>query len=88
MYVIQIKINNYDEQKMENHREWFMKYFKKGIFLILGPSKTFKNSGVIITKADNIDIKSILSEDPFYPNDAEYQINEFDPKAISSDISK
>ncbi|GLB46142.1 hypothetical protein WR164_01210 [Philodulcilactobacillus myokoensis] len=89
MDVIQIKITNFDDEKIKGHRQWFMKYFKKGNFLILGPSQTFKNAGVIIAKTKNDDeLHQILKGDPFYPNDAEYQINHFIPKEINSKIVK
>lgn len=77
MYFISIKIKNMNKEKLKQHREWFKKYTNRDIFLILGPSNSFDNAGVILAKASNHNIEDILSEDPFYPDDAEYVINEF-----------
>lgn len=94
MFLVDIRIKSNqlsdDEKKalMGKHQEWFKSYVAKGIFLMVGPSKTYQDAGIIIAGlSDRKSLDKILSEDPFYPDKAEYHINEFTPMKILDSIT-
>lgn len=95
MYVIHITVNSdvSEKQRAEMfpfHAEWLQKYFREGKFLILGPKvNTNAHAGIILAQSDSIEeLHSILNEDCFYPDYAQYAIHEFLPKFISAGIDK
>ncbi|MBD5429215.1 YciI family protein [Lactobacillus sp.] len=89
MYILNIKIkeNPVDKNKLAKHREWFKKYFDQGNFLIVGPYLDIETAGVIIAKANSKEqIEKIISEDVFYPNEAEYELHEFQANLVADKL--
>lgn len=95
MYLINISLkpNDDDEKtasaKFSSHVEWFTKYFDNGTFLMLGPYLNKDHTGVIIAQVETREeLEKILSEDVYHPlNLANYEINEFKPIKIASNIA-
>lgn len=75
------------DDRLNNHRQWFKRYFELGKFKIVGPFKDIKNAGVILAQTEKREeMEKIISEDAFYPDGAKYELHEFDPKLIAEDI--
>lgn len=94
MYLIEIKIkeNKIDgiesNKLLEQHKKWFTKNAEKGKFLLVGPFKNSRMSGMIIAKTESRkELDLLLSEDAYYPNLADYSIREFTANIISDNIS-
>ncbi|MCZ9310804.1 hypothetical protein PAF15_02290 [Weissella koreensis] len=92
MYLINVEILEdskavkANEHLME-HQNWFNRHFEEGDFLLIGPSKTYQRAGVILAQAKNLEsLQQIISEDIYYPNLANYEINEFSALKISEKI--
>lgn len=95
MYTIDITVNSdlTEQQHAElfpKHAAWFKKYFDAGKFILVGPYvDTDKHAGVIIAQIDNKqELQSILNEDVYYPNLAQYNIREFDAKLVANFLAK
>ncbi|GKV93943.1 hypothetical protein H2Y56_13315 [Pectobacterium aroidearum] len=78
------------DQRFEQHRHWFAKYFKEGNFLILGPYQDKEHAGVIIAQAENREaLEKILAEDVYYPLDlANYDVHEFNAIFVADNIKQ
>lgn len=95
MYLIDISLKNStlpeEEQakQLDAHRAWFAKYFQQGNFLLLGPYLDKERAGVIIAQTENREqLESILAEDVYYPNLADYQIREFKAAMVAENIQQ
>ncbi|OOF57286.1 YciI family protein [Rodentibacter myodis] len=95
MYIVNITVNSTLSEEKHNelfaiHVEWFKKYFQAGKFLMLGPyTDTDAHAGVIFAETESLEeLQKILAEDCYYPDLAEYEIREFSPKLIATDIGK
>ncbi|WP_224553784.1 YciI family protein [Pectobacterium versatile] len=92
MYIINITVNTDVSSEQHGtlfpkHVEWFKKYFDAGKFLVIGPYADREHSGVIIAQTKNRnELETILHEDSYYPNQAEYEIREFTPKMIAANV--
>lgn len=87
MYIISITVNGDVSEQQQNtlfplHMTWLQKHFASGTFLLLGPyTDTEAHAGVILARADSREIlQSILEEDCYYPDLAQYEVREFMPK--------
>lgn len=93
MYLIDVSIKEKSSdpsaaEHLKEHQNWFGKYFDEGKFLMVGPSKTYELSGVILAQVKNREeLDQILSEDVYFPNDATYEVNEYVPSRISKNIT-
>lgn len=95
MYLIDISIKPSDlseaeqAKQLDAHRAWFAKYFQQGNFLLLGPYLDKARAGVIIAQAESCErLESILAEDVYYPNLADYQIREFKAAMAAENIQQ
>ena len=95
MYLIDISLKNEslseEEQakQLDVHRAWFAKYFQQGNFLLLGPYLDKERAGVIIAQTESREqLESILAEDVYYPNLADYQIREFKAAMVAENIQQ
>lgn len=94
MYIITIKVNadlsaEQHEKMFPAHTEWFKKYFQASKFLMLGPHRDAEHSGVIFAVTENrAELEQILAEDCYYPNFAQYDIREFEPKLIAANFAE
>ena len=95
MYLIDISSKNEslseEEQakQLDAHRAWFAKYFQQGNFLLLGPYLDKERAGVIIAQTESREqLESILAEDVYYPNLADYQIREFKAAMVAENIQQ
>ncbi|MDY4713947.1 YciI family protein [Actinobacillus minor] len=95
MYLIDISLKNEslseEEQakQLDAHRAWFAKYFQQGNFLLLGPYLDKERAGVIIAQTESREqLESILAEDVYYPNLADYQIREFKAAMVAENIQQ
>ena len=95
MYLIDIAIKPSDlseteqAQQLDAHRAWFAKYFQQGNFLLLGPYLDKERAGVIIAQTESREqLESILAEDVYYPNLADYQIREFKAAMVAENIQQ
>lgn len=95
MYLIDILLKNSHLSKaeqakqLEEHRAWFGKYFKQGIFLLLGPYLDKERAGVIIAQAKSREqLEAILSQDVYYPNLADYNIREFKAAMVAEHMEQ
>ncbi|MCI5763167.1 YciI family protein [Actinobacillus porcinus] len=95
MYLIDISLKNEslseEEQakQLDAHRAWFAKYFQQGNFLLLGPYLDKERAGVIIAQTESREqLESILAEDVYYPNLADYQIREFKAAMVAEKIQQ
>ena len=93
MYFIDIKISDKTSsradaaQLLAGHRLWFGKYADKGNFLLLGPYKDIAHAGLIIAQAESREVlDTILREDVYYPDKANYEIHEFSANRIHPKI--
>lgn len=90
MYLINVKINQQtkiDDEKMDAHRQWFKSFYDRQKFLIVGPSKSIPLSGIIIAQAkDRNELDQIIAQDVFYPQDATYEVNEFQANLVNNNI--
>ncbi|WP_064318478.1 YciI family protein [Bibersteinia trehalosi] len=84
MYIINIalkmdKISAEQAEQMFNaHRAWFSQYFEQGNFLMLGPYLDQDHAGVIIAQTENREaLDTILAEDVYFPDLADYEVREF-----------
>ncbi|CAM3783318.1 YciI family protein [Rahnella bruchi] len=90
MYLINITVNDditavEHEALFTRHASWFQRYFNAGIFVLIGPYSDRERAGVIIAQsASREELENILSEDPYYPGLAQYEIREFIPKRVGS----
>ena len=66
------------------HIRWLEKYFNNGKFLMFGPYiDTDAHAGVIFAQTSSKnELQSILEEDCYYPEFAQYDVREFNPKLI------
>jgi len=93
MYLINLTIKESSDarqaaQHLVAHRAWYTKYFNQGNFKLVGPSKTFDRAGVIIAQASNRSALSrILAQDAYYPDLADYRVEEFAAKMIAENIT-
>jgi len=95
MFIISITVNRdvTDAQQSElfpRHVEWLQRNFSAGTFLLMGPYRdTDAHAGVILAEVSSRDaLQSILEEDCYYPGLAVYDIREFSPTLVATDISK
>lgn len=95
MYLIDISLKNEslseEEQarQLDAHRAWFAKYFQQGNFLLLGPYLDKERASVIIAQTESREqLESILAEDVYYPNLADYQIREFKAAMVAENIQQ
>lgn len=95
MYLIDISLKNESLSEEEQakqlaaHRAWFAKYFQQGNFLLLGPYLDKERAGVIIAQIESRkQLESILAEDVYYPNLADYQIREFKAAMVAENIQQ
>lgn len=73
---------------LAQHQAWFQRYFDQGNFLLLGPSQTYQRAGVIVAQAaDRAELDRILAEDAYYPDLANYAVNEFTALKIAANIT-
>lgn len=90
MYLINVKINHQtkiDDEKMNAHRQWFKSFYDQQKFLIVGPSKSIPMSGIIIAQAkDRHELDQIIAQDVFYPQEAIYEVNEFQANLVNNNI--
>lgn len=76
-------------QQLDAHRAWFAKYFQQGNFLLLGPYLDKERAGVIIAQTESREqLESILAEDVYYPNLADYQIREFKATMVAENLQQ
>ena len=70
------------------HRQWFMKHFEAGDFLIVGPYKDWAGSGIMLAQAESRDaLEEILKGDVYYSDKlAVYDVHEFVPAKIAKNI--
>lgn len=95
MYLIDISLKNESlsegeqAKQLDAHRAWFAKYFQQGNFLLLGPYLDKERAGVIIAQTESREqLESILAEDVYYPNLADYQIREFKAAMVAENIQQ
>lgn len=90
MYLINVKIDpqtKINDEKMNAHRQWFKLFYDQQKFLIVGPSKSIPMSGIIIAQAkDRDELDKIIAQDVFYPQEASYEVNEFQANLVSDNI--
>lgn len=90
MYLINVKIKpqaKLNEQKLNAHRQWFKTFYDQQKFLLVGPSKSVPRSGIIIAQAkDQNELAAMITQDVFYPQEASYEINEFQANLVSQHI--
>ena len=90
MYLINITVNGditteQHEALFTSHVSWFQQYFEAGKFVLIGPYSDRERAGVIIAQTvSREELETILSEDAYYPNLADYEIREFTPKMVGS----
>lgn len=90
MYLINIAVNedispDQHEALFMRHVSWFQQYFEAGKFVLIGPYSDRERAGVIIAQTvSREELETILSEDAYYPNLADYEIREFTPKMVGS----
>jgi uncharacterized protein YciI len=94
MYIINITVNadisaEQHESLFPKHVSWFKQYFDEGKFVVVGPYSDRERAGIIIASTENRrELEAILSDDSYYPDLANYEIREFFPKMIASDLDK
>ncbi|QGY32567.1 YciI family protein [Pantoea cypripedii] len=94
MYIINITVNadisaEQHESLFPKHASWFKKYFEEGKFVLIGPYSDQERTGIIIASTETrSELNAILSEDSYFPDLANYEIREFIPKMIASDLQK
>lgn len=93
MYLITITVNpdlsaEQHETLFPKHAEWFKKHFAAGTFLLTAPfTDTDAHQGMIFAQAESREaLQTILAEDCYYPNHAQYDIREFAPKLIAANL--
>lgn len=93
MYIINITVNpdlpaEQHEAMFAEHSEWFKKHFAAGRFLMLGPYvDTDAHAGVIFAQTESrAELDAVLAEDCYYLDFARYEIREFAPKLIASNL--
>lgn len=90
MYIINIQLDRsqkFGDDTLAQHRAWFTRHFEAGDFLIVGPSKTYPMSGVVIAQAKSREaLDKILAEDAFYPDGANYDVNEIAAHMVADNI--
>jgi uncharacterized protein YciI len=75
------------ESLFSEHVAWFKKYFATGQFVMIGPYSDQQRAGVIIANIANRDeLIAVLSEDPYYPDLATYEVWTFSPKLIAQNL--
>jgi uncharacterized protein YciI len=90
LYLINIAVNDdispdQHEALIMRHVSWFQQYFEAGKFVLIGPYSDRERAGVIIAQTvSREELETILSEDAYYPNLADYEIREFIPKMVGS----
>lgn len=87
MYLIDIRLkgDQVTEDQLIAHRQWFSRHFEAGDFLIVGPSKSRAQSGLILARQmARKDLDQIITEDAFYPAGADYLVNEFEAKLVAA----
>ncbi|MCS3429563.1 YciI family protein [Klebsiella sp. BIGb0407] len=94
MFIINITVNADITAQTQNemfpiHVKWLEKYFQAGKFLMLGPYiDTDAHAGVIFARVNSRnELQSILDEDCYYPDFAQYEVREFTPKFIAKDFT-
>ncbi len=94
MFIINITVNSDVTERIQNemfpsHLIWLEKYFNNGQFLMLGPYiNTDAHAGVIFAQTSNRkELQSILEEDCYYPDFAQYDVREFTPKFIAENFN-
>lgn len=92
MYIINITVNadisaGQHDTLFPQHVAWFKKYFDAGKFVVIGPYTDHERAGVIIAQTENrAELETILREDSYYPDLAQYEVREFTPKMIAADL--
>ncbi|CAK1254388.1 YciI family protein [Fructobacillus tropaeoli] len=89
MYLILIELKDgvKTKERINKHHSWIKKNYDNGYFLIAGPLVDKKSSGMIIADIDSIqEINSIISQDEFYPNDANYEVHKMKANFIASNL--
>ena len=76
------------EALFADHKNWFMKHFQTGDFLIVGPYKDWAASGIMLAQADSREaLEEILKGDVYYADKlAVYDVHEFIPVKIAKNI--
>ncbi|WP_337090749.1 YciI family protein [Proteus terrae] len=94
MFIINITVNSDVTEQTQNemfpvHIRWLEKYFTNGKFLMFGPFiDTDAHAGVIFAQISSKDeLQSILEEDCYYPEFAQYDVREFNPKLIAENFN-
>ncbi|MGX7205506.1 YciI family protein [Enterococcus pingfangensis] len=94
MYLINVTINEASTNPqsaahLAKHQAWFEHYFEKGDFLLIGPSQTYQHAGVILAQTDDqSQLDKIIAEDVYYPDLADYAVNEFTALKIAPNITE
>ncbi|MDG6895355.1 YciI family protein [Volucribacter amazonae] len=70
---------------LPSHVAWIQKYIEQGVLVLAGPyTDTLQPSGLVIANvANRAELEKVLAEDSFYPDLADYQINEFNLKFVT-----
>jgi uncharacterized protein YciI len=90
MYLIDITVNanispELHQALFARHVSWFKQYFNAGKFVLVGPWTDCERAGMIIAQTENREeLETILREDAYYPDLAQYEIREFVPKMVGS----
>ncbi|WP_298706678.1 YciI family protein [uncultured Veillonella sp.] len=94
MYLIDIVINTEKvdskdaDNLLEQHRQWFAKYFQVGAFLMVGPYRDQAAAGVVIAQAPSREaLEGILKDDAYYPDKATYTVREFQANLIAPNVA-
>lgn len=65
------------------HRQFLAECYKQGIFIASGPKEP-RDGGIIIAHSDDIDIPTLMKNDPFYREGiADYRFITFKPNKVS-----
>lgn len=95
MFTMDVVIKNHlipDDKRdelFEKHAQWIQENYDSGAFLLMGPYTTKEMTGLIIGQANSkVAIEAIAQADAFYPDYADYVINEFNINKINPKIAE
>lgn len=70
------------------HGEWIQTNYDQGTFLLMGPYTTKDMTGLVIGQVEELaELDAIIQADAFYPDYAEYSVNEFTINKINPAIA-
>lgn len=83
MFVILLRLSEKKalaSEYMEVHKEWIDKYFKEGIFLVVGSLEPKQGGGILAQGVSREEIESIVKKDPFVVHGiVQYEVIEISP---------